>query len=137
LGATIVTSNRLIPADQYFQGLFSTALEQAEIITRVDFPVPLKAGYAKFEQRASRYALVGVFVAQTTAGVRVAVTGSGANGVFRVPEMEMALASTFSADVIKGIAIDPSGLVSDLHGSAEYRAAMIPVMAERAIAAAR
>jgi carbon-monoxide dehydrogenase medium subunit len=137
LGATIVTSKRLIPAEHYLQGLFSTALEQAEIITRVDFPVPLKAGYAKFEQRASRYALVGVFVAHTAVGVRVAVTGSGANGVFRVPEMEMALATSFSADALKGITIDPSNLISDLYGSAEYRAAMIPVMAERAIAAAR
>jgi carbon-monoxide dehydrogenase medium subunit len=137
LGATIVTSRRLIPAEHYFQGLFSTALEQAEIITRVDFPVPIKAGYAKFEQRASRYAFVGVFVAQTAVGVRVAVTGSGANGVFRVPEMEMALVTNFSPDALKGITVDPGGLVSDIHGSAEYRAAMIPVMAERAVAAAR
>ena len=137
LSATIVTSKRQIPADRYFQGLFSTALEQDEIITRVDFPVPLKAGYAKYEQRASRYAFVGVFVAQTVAGVRLAVTGSGANGVFRVPEMEKWLAANFSPGALKGITVDPGGLVSDLHGSAEYRAAIIPVIAERAVAAAR
>ena len=137
LGATVVTSKRQIPADQFFQGLFSTALEHDEIITRVDFPVPLKAGYAKYEQRASRYAFVGVFVAQTPAGVRLAVTGSGANGVFRVPEMEKWLAANFSPGALKGITVDPGGLVSDLHGSAEYRAAMIPVIAERAVAAAR
>jgi aerobic carbon-monoxide dehydrogenase medium subunit len=136
LGAVTVTSRRQIPADQFFQGLFSTALEQPEIITRVEFPVPSKGGYAKFEQRASRYALVGVFVAQTESGVRVAVTGSGASGVFRVPEMERALAGNFSPDALKSITIDPRGLISDLHGSAEYRAAMIPVIAERAVAAA-
>jgi carbon-monoxide dehydrogenase medium subunit len=136
MGATIVTNKRQIPADQYFQGLFSTALEPDEIITRVDFPVPLKAGYAKYEQRASRYAFVGVFVAQTATGVRLAVTGSGANGVFRVPEMEKWLSANFSPGALKGITVDPGGLVSDIHGSAEYRAAMIPVMAERAVAAA-
>ncbi len=137
LGATIVTDKRQIPADQYFAGLFSTALEPGELITAIGFPKPVKAGYAKFEQRASRYALVGVFVAQTAAGVRVAVTGSGNNGVFRVPELEKALSANFSPDACKGIAVKADDMLSDIHGSAEYRAAMVPVMAARAVAAAK
>jgi len=136
LGATVVTDKRQIPADEYFAGLFSTVLEPGELITAVGFPKPQKAGYAKFEQRASRYPLVGVFVAQTASGVRVAVTGSGNDGVFRVPEMEAALASNFSPDAVKDIKIDPEMMLSDLHGSAEYRAALVSVMAARAVAAA-
>ncbi len=137
LGGTIVTNKRQIAADQYFTGLFSTALEPGELITAVGFPKPMKAGYAKFEQRASRFPLVAVFVAQTASGVRVAVTGAGGNGVFRVPEMEMALAANFSADAIKDIKVAPSGMLSDIHGSADYRAALVTVMAGRAVASAQ
>ena len=136
LGATIVTNKRQIAADQFFAGLFSTSLEPGELITAVGFPKPMKAGYCKFEQRASRYALVGVFVAQTASGVRVAVTGSGNNGVFRVPEMEQALAANFSPEAVKGIKVSADNMMGDIHGSAEYRAAMVTVMAERAVAAA-
>ena len=137
LNATIVTSKRQIPADQYFTGMFSTALDAGEIITAVQFPVPKRAGYQKFAQRASRYALVGVFVAETAAGVRCAVTGCGANGVFRSGEVEAALTKGFSADSLKGVKVPASGLMGDMHGSAEYRAAMVPVMAARAVAAAK
>jgi carbon-monoxide dehydrogenase medium subunit len=137
LGATVVTNKRQIPADQFFTGLFSTALEEGELITAIGFPKPQKAGYAKFEQRASRYALVGVFVAQTASGVRVAVTGSGANGVFRVPEMEQALSANFSPDAVKGIKVNPASMLADIHGSADYRAALVTVMAERAVASAK
>jgi aerobic carbon-monoxide dehydrogenase medium subunit len=136
LGATIVTDKRQIAADQFFAGMFSTVLEAGEIITQIRFPVPKKAGYAKFEQRASRYALVGTFVADTGAGVRCAVTGCGAGGVFRSPEIEAALTKAFSADALKGIKIASAGLMGDMHGSAEYRAAMVPVMAARAVAMA-
>jgi aerobic carbon-monoxide dehydrogenase medium subunit len=137
LGATVVTSKRQIPAEQYFTGMFSTALEPTEIITAVQFPVPKRAGYAKYAQRASRYVLVGVFVAETAAGVRCAVNGCGADGVFRSAELETALAKSFSADAVKGVAIAPAGLMGDMHGSAEYRAAMVPVMAARAVVAAK
>jgi carbon-monoxide dehydrogenase medium subunit len=133
LGATIVTTKRQILADAYFTGLFMTALEPGEIITAVRFPVPEKAGYYKFEQRASRYALVGVFVAKTAGGVRVAVTGAGANGVFRATEIERALSANWSPDAAKSAKIAAAGMLSDLHGSAEYRAAMVPVMASRAV----
>ena len=136
LGATIVTNIREIPADQFFTGLFKTALKPSEIITAVRFPVPVKAGYAKFEQRASRYALVGVFAAQTAAGPRVAVTGSGAGGVFRAAALEAALAKGFAAASLKGATVSAAGLLSDIHGSADYRAAVIPAIAERAVAAA-
>jgi carbon-monoxide dehydrogenase medium subunit len=137
LGATIVTNKREIAADSYFTGLFSTALGADEIITQIRFPVPGKAGYAKFDQPASRYALVGVFVAKTASGVgavRAAVTGAGANGVFRADAIEKALAISFAADAAKSAKVAPSGLISDIHGSAEYRAALIPVMAARAVA---
>ena len=134
LGATVITTQREIHADQYFGGLFATALKPGELIKAIRFPVPMKAGYAKFEQRASRYALVGVFVAQTAAGVRVAVTGSGASGVFRAPSLEAALGKAFSVDGLKGASVPATGLMSDLHGSAEYRASIIPVIAERAVA---
>ena len=136
LGATIVTSKRKIPADKYFKGLFETALADDEIITEVQFPLPKKAGYAKFPNPASRYALVGVFASAGPAGTRVAVTGAGESGVFRVAEMEKALAKNFSAKALDGIAVKPRGLNSDIHASAEYRAHLIGVMAKRAVAAA-
>ena len=136
LGATIVTSRRQLKADDYFKGLFTTALEPGEIITAVGFQAPEKAGYAKFAQRASRFALVGVFVAKTAAGVRVAVTGAGEAGVFRARELEAALDKDFSVAGLAGQSVPAAGLMSDLHGSAEYRAALIQVMAERAVAMA-
>ena len=137
LGATIVTNKRHIAADQYFTGMFSTALEAGEIVTAVSFPVPKRAGYHKYAQRASRYVLVGAFVAETAAGIRCAVNGCGANGVFRSAELEAALAKNFSADGLKGVSVPSSGLMGDMHGSADYRAAMVPVMAARAVAAAK
>lgn len=134
LNATIVTTKRSIPADQFFQGLFTTALEPGELIVRISFPIPEKADYAKFEQRASRYALVGAFVAKSAAGVRVAVTGAGANGVFRATAIEQALTANWSADAAKAVKIAADGMLSDLHGSAEYRAHLVSVMASRAVA---
>ncbi len=142
LGATVVTNKRQIEADKYFTGLFSTALQPGEIIVSIRFPIPERAGYAKFEQRASRYCLVSVFVAKGKGGlfssgeVRVAVSGAGANGVFRVPAMEQALKGNFSADALRGVSVPATGLMSDMHGSADYRAALIGVMAQRAVSAA-
>ncbi len=136
LGATIVTSKRKIPADKFFKGLFETALGDDEIITEVHFPVPKSAGYAKFPNPASRYALVGVFVSRNGSDVRVAVTGAGEGGVFRVAEMEKALQKDFSAKALDGIAVKPRGLNSDIHASAEYRAHLVGVMAKRAAASA-
>jgi len=136
LGATIVTSKRRIAADDYFKGLFETALDPGEIITGVSFPVPEKAGYMKFANPASRYALVGVFVAKTAGGVRVAVTGAGANGVFRLPDFESALAANFSPAAIEGLTVPADGKISDIHADADYRAHLIGVMARRAVAAA-
>jgi carbon-monoxide dehydrogenase medium subunit len=136
LGATITTDRRSIAADEYFQGMFTTALEPGELITAVEFPIPEKSNYEKFRNPASRYAMVGVFVAKGPAGVRVAITGAGQNGVFRQTEMEQALAANWSPDAIKGITISPDGLNSDIHGSAEYRAHLIGVMARRAVAGA-
>jgi len=135
LGATIKTNQREIKADDFFAGLFETALKDGEIVTSVSFPVPEKAAYMKFANPASRYATVGVFVAKTASGVRVAVTGAGANGVFRVAEMEKALSAKFSASALDGIKIAAGGLNSDIHASAEYRAHLIGVMAKRAVAA--
>ena len=135
LGATIKTDAREIKADDYFKGLFETALKDGEIITSVSFPAPEKAGYAKFENPASRYAIVGVFVAKTKAGVRVAVTGAGPCA-FRQKDMEKALSANFSATALDGIKQSASGLNSDLHASAEYRAHLVAVMAKRAVAAA-
>ena len=135
LGATIKTDKREIPADEFFTGLFETALDDGEMIVSISFPKAEKAGYQKFINPASRYALVGVFVAKTSGGVRVAVTGAGQDGVFRVPEMESALASNFSADALDGIAVDAETLNSDIHASAEYRSHLITVMAKRAVAA--
>lgn len=136
LGATITTTKREIAADDFFTGLFSTALEDDEVITAVTFPAPKKAGYAKFANPASRYAIVGVFVAQTGDGARVAVTGAGADGVFRVAEMEKVLAGKFSPEAIAGIAVPAGDLNGDIHASGEYRAHLITVMARRAVAAA-
>ena len=136
LGATVKTNKRDIKADDFFKGMFETALEPGEIITAVVFPKPEKAGYAKFPNPASRYCMVGVMVAKTGGGVRVAVTGAGPC-VFRVPDMEKALASNFSADAVKSIKVPASGLNSDMHGSAEYRAHLISVMAAQAVASAK
>lgn len=136
LGATITTNSREIAADDFFTGLFETALNDDEIITNVSFPVPEKAGYAKFDNPASRYAIVGVFVAKTSDGVRVAVTGAGQDGVFRVPDMEAALSSNFSADALNEISVSADDLNGDIHASAEYRAHLITVMAKRAVQAA-
>jgi aerobic carbon-monoxide dehydrogenase medium subunit len=136
LGATIVTNKRRLKAEEYFQGLFTTALEDDEIITKVMFPLPKKAAYVKFRNQASRYALVGVFVAKRPSDVRVAVTGAGSNGVFRVTAFEDALKKRFSHKVLDGIAVPADGLNSDLHGSAEYRAHLIGVLTRRAVEAA-
>ena len=134
LAATIVTTKRKIVADDYFKGLFETALEPDEIITKISFPVPKKAAYQKFRNPASRYALVGVFVAKRPSEVRVAVTGAGGSGVFRVPTFEDALKKRWSPKSLEGITIPADGMSSDIHGSAEYRAHLIGVMARRAVA---
>lgn len=136
LNATIVTDRRQIPADDFFQGLFETALEGAELITSIAFDAPEKAGYAKFPNPASRYAMTGVFVAKSGGGVRVAVTGAGADGVFRQGDMEQALAANWVPDAVAGVTVDSSALLSDLHATAEYRANLVRVMAKRAVAAA-
>jgi carbon-monoxide dehydrogenase medium subunit len=136
LGASIITNKRRIAADEYFKGLFETALEQDEIITRVQFPKVNKAGYVKFANPASRYALVGVFVSKRGSEIRVAVTGAGANGVFRVPSFEEALRRRFGAKSLEGMTVPADGMASDIHGSAEYRAHLIGVLARRAVAAA-
>jgi carbon-monoxide dehydrogenase medium subunit len=135
LGATVRTSKREIAADDFFTGLFETALEEDEIITAVSFPVADKSGYAKFRNPASRYAVVGVFVSQGGGGVRVGVTGAGPC-VFRQAEMEQALAGNWSPDAVAGISVAADGLNSDIHASAEYRAHLVTVMAKRAVAAA-
>jgi aerobic carbon-monoxide dehydrogenase medium subunit len=135
LNATVITNKRKIAADDFFKGMFETALQPGEIITAVSFPVPEKAAYMKFPNPASRYAIVGVFVAKTGNNVRVGVTGAGAS-VFRQKDMEAALAKSWNADAIKGIAQKQDGLNSDIHASAEYRAHLVGVMARRAVAAA-
>jgi aerobic carbon-monoxide dehydrogenase medium subunit len=134
LGATVHTTKREIAADNFFTGMFETALEPDEIVTSVRFPKTQTANYQKFRNPASRYAIVGVFVARRPDGVRVAVTGAGP-GVFRMPEMEAALAKSFTLDAIKDITIPQDGLNSDIHASAEYRAHLVGVMARRAVAA--
>ena len=134
LGATIHTHTRTIAADSFFTGLYETALQTGEVITAVSFPVPLKAGWQKFKQPASRFSLVGVFVSRGPQGVRVAVTGAGAC-VFRATALEARLAADWSAAALDGATVSAEGLNSDLHGSAEYRAALIPVLAARAVAA--
>jgi carbon-monoxide dehydrogenase medium subunit len=136
LSAKIKTNKRELAADGFFTGLFSTALQPDEIITAVSFPIPEKAAYTKFRNPASRYAIVGVFVAKAAGGVRVAVTGAGAS-VFRQAEMEKALAANFSPDAIKGVKQAQDGLNSDIHASAEYRAHLVGVMARRAVEACK
>lgn len=137
LGATIKTNKRSIAADDFFKGLFSTALEDGEIITAVVFPVPDKAGYAKFRHPASRFALTGVFVAKTKRGdIRVAATGASQDGVMRVAAIEAALKANWATSALASVTIGASGLLSDIHGSADYRANLIKVMAERAVTAA-
>ncbi len=135
LGATVRTNKREIAADNFFTGLFETALAEGEVITAVAFPVPEKAGYAKFPNPASRYAIVGVMASTGPAGTRVAVTGAGAC-VFRASEMEAALGGGFSADALSGASVPAGDLNSDIHASAEYRAHLVAVMARRAVAAA-
>ena len=135
LGATVVTNAREIAADDFFTGLFSTALDDGEIITAIRFPIPSKSGYSKFPNPASRYALVGVFVAETGGGVRVAVTGAGSDGVFRHGGMEAALAGNLSAGALDGVAVDAGDLMADIHASADYRANLVTVMAKRAVGA--
>jgi aerobic carbon-monoxide dehydrogenase medium subunit len=135
LGATVHTNQRTIAGDAFFTGLYETALKPGELITAVSFPVPTRAAYVKFKQPASRFALIGVFVSQGAGGVRVAVTGAKSS-VFRCAELEKALSAGFTPDVAKAVKLPVDGINSDLHGSAEYRAAMISVMASRAVAAA-
>ncbi len=136
LGATVVTNKRKIHADDYFKGLFETALEEGEIVTKLTFPIPQKSGYMKFRNPASRYALVGVFVAKRAAEIRVAVTGAGASGVFRWTAAEEALKKRFAAKSLEDLAHPAEGLNSDIHADANYRAHLMGVMARRAVAAA-
>ncbi len=135
-GATVVTNTRSIAADDFFQGMFTTALEEGEIITAVSFPVPLKAAYVKFNQPASRFALTGVFVAKFADGVRVAVTGASNNGVFRWSEAEAALSASFSAAAIAGLVVPSDDMIADMHGTAAYRANLVKVLTGRAVTAA-
>ena len=132
LGASVHTNKRRIEADDFFQGMFSTALKEDELITAISFPIPQKAAYAKFRQPASRFALVGVFVAQSAGGARVAVTGAG-NGVFRHAGLEAALNTSFTPEAVAKVAIDASELNADLHASAAYRANLISVQTQRAV----
>ncbi|HKS17623.1 MAG TPA: xanthine dehydrogenase family protein subunit M [Bradyrhizobium sp.] len=137
LGATVKTNKRAIPADDFFKGLFTTALQEGEIITAVSFPIPAKAGYEKMRHPASRFALTGVFVTKTKAGdVRVAATGASQSGVMRVPAIEAALKANWSPGALDGVNISADGLLSDIHGSSAYRANLIKVMAQRAVMAA-
>ncbi len=135
LDATLVTDKRRIASDDFFQGMFTTALEPGELLVAIEFPVPEKSGYAKMRNPASRYVMAGVFVAKTKGGVRVVVNGAGP-GVFRQTEMERALAANWSPDAVAGIKQPAEGLNSDIHGSAEYRAHLVTVMAKRAVAEA-
>jgi carbon-monoxide dehydrogenase medium subunit len=135
-GATVVTNRRRIAADDYFQGMFSTALEEGEIITGVTFPIPEKAAYVKFNQPASRFALTAVFVAKFKDGVRVAVTGASNNGVFRWSEAEAALSGTFAASAVAGLTVSSDGMIGDLHGTPAYRANLVKVLTKRAVEAA-
>ncbi|MEI8145924.1 MAG: xanthine dehydrogenase family protein subunit M [Alphaproteobacteria bacterium] len=136
LGATIHTNKRKIAADEFFSGMFSTALEEDEVITKVAFPIPAKAAYVKFPNPASRYAIVGVFVAKKGRSIRVAVTGAGSGGVFRHAAAEEALSKRFSPKALDGVATSPKDLNGDIHASADYRAHLVGVMARRAVAAA-
>jgi len=136
LKGTVVTNAREIAADEYFQGLFETALDEGEVITEVHLPVPEVSNYQKFVQPASRFALVGVFVAKFSDGVRVAVTGASEDGVFRWSEAEEALSGDFSASALEELAVDDSHMIEDLHGTRAYRAHLVKVMTRRAIQAA-
>ncbi len=136
LGATIVTNVRQITADDFFLGMFDTALDDGEIVMAVRFPVPERANYQKFLQPASRFALTGVFVAKFGAGVRVAATGASEGGVFRWTEAEAALSSNFSADALTGMSVDPDSMIADIHGTPEYRANLVAVLTQRAVSAA-
>jgi len=136
LGATIITNKRKVESDDFFKGMFETALEGDEIITKLSFPLAKKAGYEKFRNQASRFALVGVFVSKRGSEIRVAVTGAGANGVFRVPSFEEALKKRFAPKSLEGLTIPATGMNADIHGSAEYRAHLVGVMARRATARA-
>ena len=136
LNATLTTTKRAIGADNFFRGLFATALADNEILTEIAFPIPKRFAYAKFRNPASRFALVGVAVAATSTGVRVAVTGAGASGVFRVPAMEAALSKAFTPEALDGVKFDASGLAGDIHADAAYRAHLIGVMARRAVRSA-
>ena len=135
-GASIITNGREIAADDYFQGMFTTALEEGEVVTEVRFPVPEKSHYEKFVQPASRFALVGVMVAKYADGVRVAVTGASESGVFRWTEAEAALSANFTADALGDLSLDGDGMIADLHGSGAYRAHLVKVMTGRALKAA-
>jgi carbon-monoxide dehydrogenase medium subunit len=135
-GATVITDRREIAADAFFRGMFETALAEDEIITAVRFPIPRAAAYAKFRQPASRFAMVGVFVARFDAGVRLAVTGASERGVFRWAEAEAALQRAFTPDALAGMAPDAEGMIGDLHAGPGYRAHLVGVMARRAVAAA-
>jgi carbon-monoxide dehydrogenase medium subunit len=136
LGATIITNKRRIVADEFFTGMFETALEPDEIITKVQFPIVQKAAYQKFRHPASGFALVGVFVSKRSSEIRVAVTGAGSNGVFRVKSFEEALKKRFAAKSLEGLTIPQDGMNSDIHAGAEYRAHLVGVLARRAVAAA-
>src|ERR1700730_13467059 len=137
LGATVKTNKRSIAADDFFKGLFATALADGEIITQVAFPIPAKAGYSKFPHPASRFALTGVFVAKTKSGdVRAAATGASQSGVMRVPAIEAALKANWSPGALDSVKVSADGLMSDIHGSSDYRANLIKVMAQRAVTAA-
>jgi carbon-monoxide dehydrogenase medium subunit len=137
LGATVKTNKREIAADDFFKGLFSTALAEDEIITAVSFPIPAKAGYSKMRHPASRFALTGVFVVKTKGGdIRVAATGASQNGVIRVPAIEAALKANWSPGALDSVKISADGLLADIHGSSAYRANLIKVMAQRAVTAA-
>lgn len=135
-GATIITNTREIAADDFFLGLFTTALEEGEIITVVRFPVPERASYAKFVQPASRFALTGAFVAKTPNGVRVAITGASEDGVFRWSEAEAALTASFAMSALDGLSLQSDGMIGDLHGTPAYRANLVKVMTKRAIGTA-
>jgi len=136
LGATVITNAREIAADDFFQGMFTTALEEGEIITAVRFPIPQAANYQKFLQPASRFALTGVFAARFASGARVAVTGAADTGVFRWTEAEKALSANWSPDAVAGLSVSPDGMLGDIHASPEYRAHLVTVMTRRAVAAA-
>lgn len=136
LGATVVTNKRQIAADKFFKGLFETALKDDEVVTSVIFTAPAKAGYAKFPNPASRYAMTGVFVTKGKEGVRAAVTGAGDDGVFRSKEIEAALTKKFEASALEGVSVPSKNLMADLHASPEYRANLVVVMAKRAVMAA-